>query len=283
MRISSWTAYGLLRELEGLGLVTRRSAPPAHSAAGGRSRIMFLPSAEPPSATPDALDKRLRTAFERFAPIVDEADAARAFLAEATSDMAYQLGFWLSRLEAAGRHAGVAGRAVLESGSLPLANLHGQSLLDGVDITPAEFYRRLPGAATHPTTSQPSPGRFAETYKALLENHESIVSIHISEKLSGTYASARQAADMTDPKRIRVVDSEVVSMSLGLVSIVAATLADRGAEPEAIEAKVVAMRPQLQTYFSVATLEFLRRGGRIGRANALLGSVLQVKPVLCIR
>ena len=162
-------------------------------------------------------------------------------------------------------------------------NLDGQSLLDGVDITPAEFYRRLPGAATHPTTSQPSPGRFAETYKALLENHESIVSIHISEKLSGTYASARQAADMTDPKRIRVVDSEVVSMSLGLVSIVAATLADRGAEPEAIEAKVVAMRPQLQTYFSVATLEFLRRGGRIGRANALLGSVLQVKPVLCIR
>src|SRR2546425_1518232 len=162
-------------------------------------------------------------------------------------------------------------------------NLDGQSLLDGVDITPAEFYRRLPGAATHPTTSQPSPGRFAETYNTLLESYESIVSIHISEKLSGTYASARQAADMTDPKRIRVVDSEVVSMSLGLVSIVAATLADRGAEPEAIEAKVVAMRPQLQTYFSVATLEFLRRGGRIGRANALLGSVLQVKPVLCIR
>jgi fatty acid kinase fatty acid binding subunit len=88
---------------------------------------------------------------------------------------------------------------------------------------------------------------------------------------------------MTDPKRIRVIDSEVVSMSLGLIALVAATLADRGADPEAIEAKVVAMRPHVQTYFSVATLEFLRRGGRIGRANALLGSVLQVKPVLCIR
>src|SRR6202521_2508524 len=162
-------------------------------------------------------------------------------------------------------------------------NLDGQSLLDGVDITPAEFYRRLPRATTHPTTSQPSPGRFAETYAALLENHESIVSIHISEKLSGTVASARQAADMTDPKRIRVIDSEVVSMSLGLVALVASTLASRGADPEAIEAKVIAMRPHLQTYFSVATLEFLRRGGRIGRANALLGSVLQVKPVLCIR
>ena len=162
-------------------------------------------------------------------------------------------------------------------------NLEGQSLLDGVDITPAELYRRLRRATTHPTTSQPSPGRFAQTYEALLADHESIVSIHISEKLSGTVASARQAADMTDPKRIRVIDSELVSMSLGLVTLVASTLASRGADPEAIEAKVVAMRSHIQTYFSVATLEFLRRGGRIGRANALLGSVLQVKPVLCIR
>jgi DegV family protein with EDD domain len=162
-------------------------------------------------------------------------------------------------------------------------NLDGQSLLDGVDITATEFYRRLRATTTHPTTSQPSPGRFAETYGALLEDYESIVSIHISEKLSGTVASARQAADMTDAKRIRVVDSQVVSMSLGLVTLVASTLASRGAEPEAIEAKVVSMREQVQTYFSVATLEFLRRGGRIGRAGALLGSVLQVKPVLCIR
>lgn len=162
-------------------------------------------------------------------------------------------------------------------------NLDGQSLLDGVDITPAEFYRRLPAASTHPTTSQPSPGRFAETYNALLKKHESIVSIHISEKLSGTYASARQAADMTDPKRIRVIDSGVASMSLSLITLVASTLSAQNADVEAIEAKVVAMKPHLQTYFSVATLEFLRRGGRIGRANALVGSVLQVKPVLCIR
>ena len=162
-------------------------------------------------------------------------------------------------------------------------HLDGQSLLDGVDITPAEFYRRLPLATTHPTTSQPSPGRFADTFAALLKNHESIVSIHISEKLSGTFDSARQAAAMTDPKRIRVIDSGVASMSLGLITLVASTLSARSADAEAIEAKVEAMKPHLQTYFSVATLEFLRRGGRIGRANALLGSVLQVKPVLCIR
>ena len=162
-------------------------------------------------------------------------------------------------------------------------NLNGQSLLDGVDITPAEFYRKLPGATSHPTTSQPSPGRFAETYAALLDDHDAVVSIHISEKLSGTVASARQAADMTDPNRVHVVDSELVSMSLGLVTLAAAALARQGSDAGTIEGKVLAMRAHAQTYFSVATLEFLRRGGRIGRASALLGSVLQVKPVLCIR
>ena len=162
-------------------------------------------------------------------------------------------------------------------------NLDGRSLLDGVDISPAEFYRRLPGATTHPTTSQPSPGAFAEKYSALLQNHDDVVSLHISEKLSGTVASARQAADMTDPLRVHVIDTGLVSMSLGLVTLVAATLAARGEDAAAIESQVTSMAPNVQTYFSVATLEFLRRGGRIGRANALLGSVLQVKPVLCIR
>ena len=162
-------------------------------------------------------------------------------------------------------------------------NFDGQSLLDGVDIKPEDFYRRLPGATTHPTTSQPSPGRFAEAYSALLADHDNVISIHISEKLSGTYASALQAAEITDPKRVRVVDSQLVSMSLGLIALTASAMAAKGADVEAIESKVLNMRPHVQTYFSVATLEFLRRGGRIGRAGALLGSVLQVKPVLCIR
>ncbi len=162
-------------------------------------------------------------------------------------------------------------------------NFDGRSLLDGVDIRPDEFYRRLGSVTTHPTTSQPSPGRFAEVYASLLSDHDAVVSIHISQKLSGTYESARQAAGMTDPKRVRVIDSELVSMSLGLITLAASSLASGGSDAEAIEAKVLEMRPHVQTYFSVATLEFLRRGGRIGRANALLGSVLQVKPVLCIR
>lgn len=162
-------------------------------------------------------------------------------------------------------------------------NFNGQSLLDGVDIRPDEFYRLLHGVTTHPTTSQPSPGRFAEVYKSLLADHDAVVSIHISQKLSGTYESARQAAGMTDPQRVRVIDSELVSMSLGLITLAASSLAADGSDAGAIEAKVIDMRSSIQTYFSVATLEFLRRGGRIGRASALLGSVLQVKPVLCIR
>ena len=162
-------------------------------------------------------------------------------------------------------------------------NFEGRSLLDGVDIRPSEFYRKLPNATTHPTTSQPSPGQFAEVYGELLADHSEIVSVHISEKLSGTYASAVQAAEMTDSRRVRVLDSRLVSMSLGLLTLAASQMAASGDDADTIVQRASAMRDQVQTFFSVATLEFLRRGGRIGRASALLGSVLQVKPVLCIR
>jgi DegV family protein with EDD domain len=162
-------------------------------------------------------------------------------------------------------------------------NFEGRSLLDGVEIRPSEFYRRLPNATTHPTTSQPSPALFAEAYARLLQDHDEIVSIHISEKLSGTYASAVQGAEMSDAKRVRVVDSQLVSMSLGLITLAATQIAAGGADGGTVESRIAEMREHVQTYFSVATLEFLRRGGRIGRASAMLGSVLQVKPVLCIR
>jgi DegV family protein with EDD domain len=162
-------------------------------------------------------------------------------------------------------------------------NFEGRSLLDGVDIRPSEFYRKLPNATTHPTTSQPSAGRFAEAYSELLVDHSDVISIHISEKLSGTYASAAQGAEMTDSNRVHVIDSQLVSMSLGLLTLAASEMVTRGDGASSIVERVSSMRELVQTYFSVATLEFLRRGGRIGRASAMLGSVLQVKPVLCIR
>jgi hypothetical protein len=121
MRISSWTAYGLLRELEKIGLVTRRYDRSSRRGKLGRSRILFVPLSAP--ARPSAGKSSLGDAFERFAEVRDEAVAARAYLAEAGTDLAYHLGFWLGRMEAAGRQAGDAARTVLESGAGPAAKI----------------------------------------------------------------------------------------------------------------------------------------------------------------
>lgn len=157
----------------------------------------------------------------------------------------------------------------------------GRSHLDGVDISAEEFYRRNPPA----TTSQPAPGQFAEAYRRLLDEHESVVSLHISQRLSGTFAAAQQGRELAgeDGRRVRVLDSEVVSMPLGLLVLAAARLAAAGEDAGAIEARLQELRAQVRVYFVVATLDNLRRGGRIGRASALVGSVLQVKPVLTIQ
>jgi DegV family protein with EDD domain len=159
--------------------------------------------------------------------------------------------------------------------------LEDQSFLDGVDITAEDFYRRNAPA----TTSQPSPGRFAGAFQRLLDQHDEVVSLHISERLSGTYAAALQGAAIADPqgKRVRVVDSAMVSMPLGLMVLAAARRASEGASAAEVVDLVNELRPHVGVFFVVATLENLRRGGRIGRASALLGSVLQVKPVLTIR
>lgn len=155
----------------------------------------------------------------------------------------------------------------------------GRDYLDGIEIEADEFYRRNQPA----TTSQPSPGRFAETYRRLLEENDHVVSIHISQRLSGTYAAALQGAELVAPERIHVIDSTVVSMPLGLLVLAAARLARQGATAAEIEHRVAELASSMSVYFVVATLENLRRGGRIGSASALLGSVLQVKPVLTIR
>lgn len=160
--------------------------------------------------------------------------------------------------------------------------LDGKSYLDGVDITPAEFYTRLATSRDHPTTSQPSPGRFAETYEQLLRDHQRVLSLHISSRLSGTYASAVQGAALVDGNRIRVVDTQAVSMWLSLLALGAASLADQGRDVDTIVRTLAEASSVTEAFFSVQTLEYLRRGGRIGRASALLGSVLQIKPILHI-
>jgi DegV family protein with EDD domain len=135
-----------------------------------------------------------------------------------------------------------------------------------------------------PTTSQPSPASFARAYENLLKEHDHVVSVHISARLSGTLASAEQAVESLGVgDRVRLVDSNFVSMPLGLLVLVAARMAQDGADADSIVRQVERTRQATGVYFAVATLENLRRGGRIGRANALLGSILQVKPVLTIQ
>jgi DegV family protein with EDD domain len=160
--------------------------------------------------------------------------------------------------------------------------LDGRDYLDGVDITADEFYVRLASAKGGAKTSQPSPGRFAEVYEQLLADHEQVVSLHISSQLSGTYEAATQGAALVGEARVRVVDTGMVSMPLALLVLAASAMAAEGAGAEAIVERLRPIQERMRVYFMVATLEYLERGGRIGRASALVGSVLQIKPVLTI-
>lgn len=151
---------------------------------------------------------------------------------------------------------------------------------DGVDITPAEFYTRLPQSKIMPTTSQPAPSVFVELYKKLLDQGYDVLSVHISSKLSGTVASALQAKDQLPKGRIEVVDSTTTAMAMGFPILLAARAAVQNATLQ--ECKTLAERALTQSgvFFAVSTLEYLRRGGRIGGAAAFLGTALNLKPIL---
>jgi DegV family protein with EDD domain len=156
----------------------------------------------------------------------------------------------------------------------------GESYRDYVDLSPAEFYARLRTADQLPTTSQPTPGDFLETYEQLGE-YERIYSLHISAALSGTYQSATTAAAELGDK-VRSVDSESASAAIAMLGLAIQRRLERGTTDEDISALIRRFREQAGLLFTVDTLEFLRRGGRIGRASAWAGQLLQVKPILTI-
>ncbi len=151
---------------------------------------------------------------------------------------------------------------------------------DYVDLTAAEFYERL-ASSSHPTTSQPAPGAFIAVYRDLLERYEHVVSIHLSAGLSGTFGSACTAAQEF-PGRVTVIDSRLVSMPLALGLGRAQDALDAGASPGDLPALFDKIGRQSACLFSVATLEYLQRGGRIGRAQALVGTLLGVHPLLAV-
>jgi DegV family protein with EDD domain len=155
---------------------------------------------------------------------------------------------------------------------------------DGVDINPDEFYKELQINAIHPTTSQPSPQDFLDVYQGLKGASEGILSIHISGKLSGTVESARIAANkLTQGCKIEVLDSLSVTSGLGLLVIEAAKMARTGMDlPELLE-KTKRQVSDIHMLGFFDTLKYLAAGGRIGRAKALLGSVLDVKALLSVK
>jgi DegV family protein with EDD domain len=156
-----------------------------------------------------------------------------------------------------------------------------QSFRDYVELDPHGFYERLRGAAALPTTSQPTPQDFLSTYGAL-DGYERVYSVHISSKLSGTFGSASVAAGELGGDRIRLVDSESASVGISMLAIGIQRLLERGTTDEEIEALVERHLRDAGLLFTVDTLEFLAKGGRIGRARALAGSLLNVKPILTI-
>ena len=158
-----------------------------------------------------------------------------------------------------------------------------QSYYDGVNLDAETFYRLLKNSKKLPTTSQPSAQDFVEMYTALAEEAEAIVSIHISQKMSATLDSARGACQQLPGVAIHVIDSQSVSMGLGIIAIAAARAAAAGKEVDEVVSLVEALIPKVNVIFSVDTLEYLYKGGRIGGATALMGSVLSIKPVLYIK
>ena len=156
------------------------------------------------------------------------------------------------------------------------------------DITdyPA-FFEELRGAESLPTTSQPSVGDFIGAYEPLLAAGRDVVSIHISAGLSGTAGAATQAAEQLaregkGGERVRVVDSETAAGGLGMLVIAAARAAASGATADEVVERATATRANLKMWFAVDTLEFLKRGGRIGAASAWIGSTLRIKPILTV-
>jgi DegV family protein with EDD domain len=158
----------------------------------------------------------------------------------------------------------------------------GESFRDGLDLTADEFYARLQEAKHLPTTSQPPPALFQHAYTHLASQGE-VVSIHLSHKFSGTVETARSVAREVSADRISVVDTGSASMGLGMCVLAAARVARDGGSREECVAAAESVARRLRIAVAFETLEYLRRGGRIGRATAFLGGLLRLKPILTVK
>ncbi|MBM7094132.1 DegV family protein [Bacillus sp. H-16] len=156
---------------------------------------------------------------------------------------------------------------------------------DGVDLTPEQFYDKLHQNNLMPSTSQPTPHQFEEVYKKLAQetNGAQILSIHLSSRLSGTYQSAHIASqELEGDIDITVVDSKKASYAIGIMVTEIARLAKEGADKRTCEQRLTELLSDTSVFFMVDTLEYLEKNGRIGKASAVLGSLLKIKPILSL-
>jgi DegV family protein with EDD domain len=162
-------------------------------------------------------------------------------------------------------------------------HFHDEVFKDGVDMTTTSFFKKLKDTPVPPRTSQPSPGDFQKVYKSLLSSgYQSIISIHISSNLSGTWQSACIARDMLPEEQIQIVNSKSASMGLGLIVINTVKRIQEGASLEDAASYANQLVDNSRIMFAVDTLEYLHRNGRIGRAAKLMGGLLNVKPMLYV-
>ena len=168
---------------------------------------------------------------------------------------------------------------------VPLTVLFGQeSFLDRVTMTTDEFYYKLTHDAIWPTTTQPTPRDFANAYNKLAEETDEILVVTLSNKLSGTYESALNAKGLVEKEcRIEVIDSLTVAMGLGLIVIAVAKAAQAGANLDEVADLVRRAMPRSHLVVYFDTLKYLAKGGRIGKAQGLLGAMLSVKPILTVK
>jgi len=167
---------------------------------------------------------------------------------------------------------------------VPLKVIFGSDVLaDGVDIDPPAFYQRMRTSAVHPRTSQPTPAEFEAVFRELGADSAPIVCTTISADLSGTYASAAQARSALPEQDIRVIDSRSAAIGHQAMVRAAVSVAEAGGSADEVEVAMARVAATTRVLFTVETLEYLRRGGRIGGARALLGSMLDIKPILELR